>query len=146
MKKNILLVLFAICSSTLFAQNADDILGIWLNEEADAKVEVFMNNGKFFGKIVWLLNPKDDNGEWKLDEENPDENLRTRKKLGITVLNNLVWDEGDKEWNDGEIYDAREGDTYSLFARVDGDRILNLRGYIGFSLFGKTTSWTKTTL
>jgi len=146
MKKNILLVLFAICSSTLFAQNADDILGIWLNEEADAKVEVFMNNGKFFGKIVWLLNPKDDNGEWKLDEKNPDENLRTRKKLGITVLNNLVWDEGDKEWNDGEIYDAREGDTYSLFARVDGDRILNLRGYIGFSLFGKTTSWTKTTL
>ena len=146
MKKNILLVLFAICSSTLFAQNADDILGIWLNEEADAKVEVFMNNGKFFGKIVWLLNPKDDNGEWKLDEENPDENLRTRKKLGMTVLNNLVWDEGDKEWNDGEIYDAREGDTYSLFARVDGDRILNLRGYIGFSLFGKTTSWTKTTL
>ena len=105
-----------------------------------------MNNGKFFGMIVWLLNPKDDNGEWKLDEKNPDENLRTRKKLGITVLNNLVWDEGDKEWNDGEIYDAREGDTYSLFARVDGDRILNLRGYIGFSLFGKTTSWTKTTL
>ena len=146
MKKNILSLVFAICSSSIFAQNSNDILGIWLNEEEDAKIEVFIEDGKFFGKITWLLNAKHENGEWMLDEKNPDENLRSRKKLGMTVMHNLVWDEDDREWNDGKIYDAREGDTYSLFARVDGDTILNLRGYIGFSLFGKTTSWTRTTL
>ena len=146
MKKNILSLVFAICSSSIFAQNSNDILGIWLNEEEDAKIEVFIEDGKFFGKIAWLLNAKHENGDWMLDEKNPDESLRSRKKLGMVVMHNLVWDEGDKEWNDGKIYDAREGDTYSLFARVDGDSILNLRGYIGFSLFGKTTSWTRTTL
>lgn len=64
----------------------------------------------------------------------------------MTVMHNLIWDEDDKEWNSGKIYDAREGDTYSLFARVDGENILNLRGYIGFSLFGKATSWTRSKL
>jgi len=81
-----------------------------------------------------------------LDEKNPDDKLKTRKKLGMTVMQNLVWDAKDKEWNDGEIYDAREGDTYSLNATTDGLDILNLRGYIGFSLFGKTTSWTRSIL
>jgi len=146
MKKTSLSLLFALCANSLFAQEANDILGYWLNEEADAKIEVFKQDDKFFGKIVWLEEPKYENGEWKLDTENPDENLRHRKKLGLQIMRNLVWDKGDKEWNDGKIYDAREGDTYSLYATLKGKEILNLRGYIGFSLFGKTTSWTRTSL
>ena len=146
MKKASLSLLFALCANSLFAQEANDILGYWLNEEADAKIEVFKQDDKFFGKIVWLEEPKYENGEWKLDTENPDENLRHRKKLGLQIMRNLVWDKGDKEWNDGKIYDAREGDTYSLYATLKGKEILNLRGYIGFSLFGKTTSWTRTSL
>jgi len=145
MKKATLSLLFALCANSLFAQEANDILGYWLNEEADAKIEVFKHEDKFFGKIVWLEEPKHENGEWKLDSENPDEGLRNRKKLGLQVMHNLVWDKGDKEWNDGKIYDAREGDTYSLYATLKGKEILNLRGYIGFSIFGKTTSWTRTT-
>ena len=145
MKKATLSLLFALCANSLFAQEANDILGYWLNEEADAKIEVFKQDDKFFGKIVWLEEPKYENGEWKLDTENPDENLRHRKKLGLQIMRNLVWDKGDKEWNDGKIYDAREGDTYSLYATLKGKEILNLRGYIGFSIFGKTTSWTRTT-
>ena len=58
----------------------------------------------------------------------------------------MTWDADKKEWNDGEIYDAREGDTYSLFARLKNQNALDLRGYIGFSLFGKTTRWTRTNL
>lgn len=146
MKKNLLIVFFTLCTSALFAQSSNDILGYWLNEEGDAKVEIFKNDGKYFGKIVWLKYPKHPNGEWKLDEKNPDENLRKRRKLGLTVMHNLVWDTDEKEWNNGKIYDAREGDTYSLFAKMEGNDILNLRGYIGFSLFGKTTSWTRTGL
>ena len=61
-------------------------------------------------------------------------------------MHNLKWDEDNKEWNNGKIYDAREGDTYFLYARLDGENILKLKGYIGFSLFGKTTSWTRNEL
>ena len=95
---------------------------------------------KFRSPHLW---GKDENGEWMLDVKNPDEKLKSRKKLGMTVMQNLVWDVKEKEWNDGKIYDAREGDTYSLYAKTDGKDTLNLRGYIGFALFGKTTSWTR---
>jgi uncharacterized protein (DUF2147 family) len=146
MKKTFLLPLFSFCTSFLFAQNPSDILGIWLNEEGDAQIEVFKEENKFFGKIVWLEKAKDENGEWMLDIKNPDEKLKSRRKLGMTVMHNLVWDSKDKEWNEGKIYDAREGDTYSLYAKTEGIDVLNLRGYIGFSLFGKTTSWSRSIL
>ena len=146
MRKTILLSLFILSANILFAQNSGDILGVWLNEEADAQIEVFKEQDKYFGKIVWLKIAKHENGDWMLDIKNPDEKLRSRKKLGMTVMQNLVWDSKDKEWNDGKIYDAREGDTYSLYAKTEGMDILNLRGYIGFSLFGKTTSWTRSIL
>ena len=146
MKKSILLSLLITASSTLLAQNSEDIIGVWLNKEGDAQIEVFKEKDHYFGKIVWLEKAKDENGEWMLDIENPDEKLKTRKKLGMTVMRELVWDAEEKEWNDGKIYDAREGDTYSLYAKTDGMDILNLRGYIGFALFGKTTSWTRSLL
>lgn len=143
MKKTIYTLLLFILSNSLFAQQANDILGQWLNEEGDAKVEIFNRDGEFFGKIVWLKEPKHENGEWKLDDQNPDESLRHRRKLGLEVMHNLVWDEKEKEWNEGKIYDAREGDTYSLYAKLGDNNTLNLRGYIGFSLFGRTTTWTR---
>ena len=146
MKKSILLSLFILSTNLLFAQNSEDILGVWLNKEADAQIEVFKENDKYFGKIVWLKIAKHENGDWMLDLKNPDEKLRSRRKLGMIVMQNLVWDNSDKEWNDGKIYDAREGDTYSLYAKTKGMDILNLRGYIGFSLFGKTTSWSRSIL
>ena len=146
MKKTLILISLAICSSTLFAQQENDILGYWLNEEGDAKIQINKNNDIFSGEIVWLEKPKDENGEWRLDTENPDESLRNRKKLGLQILHNLTWDADKKEWNNGDIYDAREGDTYSLFAKLKNENTLDLRGYIGFSLFGKTTRWTRTNL
>jgi len=146
MKKNLILLCLTICSSNLFAQEENDILGYWLNEEEDAKVYIEKNNDIFTGKIVWLEKSKNEDGTWRLDVKNPDESLRTRKKLGLQVLHNLIWDKDKKEWNNGEIYDAREGDTYSLYAKLKDKNTLNLRGYIGFSLFGKTTKWTRSEL
>ena len=146
MKNIILLLSLTIYSSNLLAQKANDILGYWLNAEKDAKIEIYIKNNIFYGKIIWLKEPKDVNGEWKLDNKNPDKTLRKRKKLGLEIIDNLIWNPNKKEWNNGKIYDAREGDTYSLFAKIKGNNILNLRGYIGFSLFGKTTTWTRTEL
>lgn len=50
-----------------------------MNEEGDAKIQINKNSEIFFGKIVWLEKPKDKNGEWRLDTENPDKSLRNRK-------------------------------------------------------------------
>ena len=55
MKKTFTLICLAIFSSTLLAQQENDILGYWLNEEGDAKIQIIKNNDIFTGKIVWFF-------------------------------------------------------------------------------------------
>ncbi|GAB4382799.1 MAG: DUF2147 domain-containing protein [Salibacteraceae bacterium] len=141
--KQLLLVTFLLMAGNAigYAQNADDILGIWFNEEKTAKIEIYKNGDKYFGKIVWLKEPLRD-GKPKLDIHNDDESLRSRPVMGLNILQDFVWDEDDKEWNDGTIYDPKNGETYSCYITKKGD-VLHVRGYIGFSFIGRTTEWTR---
>jgi uncharacterized protein (DUF2147 family) len=123
------------------AGEADAILGNWLTEGGKAIIEIYRCGERYCGKIVWLKEPKDPNGTDKLDAKNPDPSERKRKIIGL----NLVWDftyDGDNKWVEGGIYDPDNGKTYSCKMNLDGDR-LKVRGYIGVSLFGRTTVWTR---
>ncbi len=124
---------------------AKDVLGKWLNEDKDAHIQIFMKGDKFFGKLVWIKIPIDpETGKPKLDKHNPDPELQKRPSLGLELLTNFVFD--DDEWEDGEIYDPKTGKTYSCYMEFpDDDNLDNLkiRGYVGISLLGKTTYWTR---
>jgi uncharacterized protein (DUF2147 family) len=127
-------------SGNLYAQaNPDALLGIWFNEEKDAKIKVYKENGKFYGKIVWH---KTGDGISAYDEHNPDPELQKRKKVGLVILTDFEFHNG--QWEDGEIYDPKKGKTYSCVIKLEKDGSLNVRGFIGFSLIGRTTYWTKT--
>ncbi|GGH76638.1 MAG: DUF2147 domain-containing protein [Bacteroidetes bacterium] len=144
MKYALTLVASLFISLSALAQNPDAILGVWLNEPGDAKVEIYKQNGKYFGKIIWLKNDKEEDGSSpNRDNNNPDESLRNRRVIGINILKNLVWDADDQEYDDGEIYDPRSGSTYSLYGYIQNDGKLFLKGYIGFSLIGRSTIWTR---
>ncbi|RLD90268.1 MAG: DUF2147 domain-containing protein [Bacteroidetes bacterium] len=125
---------------------ANDVVGVWLNEDKDAQVDIYQDGDKFFGKIVWLKTPIDSlTNKPKLDTKNIDESLRTRPVMGMLLLKDFVFD-GDDEWEDGEIYDPKSGKTYSCYMEFpDEDNMNNLkiRGYIGISLLGRTTYWTR---
>lgn len=143
MKKIALIALLFISSLVAKAQ-ADKILGTWLNEPKDAKIEVYKKGDKYFGKIIWLKkNVNEDGTSPKLDSKNEDEKLRSRTIVGINILKDLEWDEDDNEWDDGEIYDPRSGSTYSLYAKLEDANTLYLKGYVGFSLIGRSTTWTR---
>ena len=148
--KKILITIIAIVSSCSFAfsqeYKASDIEGIWLNEDEDAKVEITKKGDKYFGKVIWIKDPIDEEtGKPKKDKHNPDEKLRDRPSLGLEILTNFKFD-GDDEWDDGKIYDPKCGKTYSCYMRMlDKDKI-KIRGYIGFSLLGRTTYWTRSTI
>lgn len=140
--KNILLAIaFLVAAPFVNAQKADDIIGIWLTEGGKSKVEVFKKEGKYYAKIIWLKTPNYEDGTPKIDKHNPNEKLNTRKVVGIEILQGLEWD--DDEFEDGEIYDPESGKTYSCEAEFDGMDTLNVRGYIGFSMIGRTTVWTR---
>ena len=127
------------------SQNADAILGKWLNEDQDAHIQIYNENGKYFGKIVWLKDPnEEDTGLPKLDDENKDETLRDRPIMGLILLKDFVYDEGDKEWDDGTIYDPKNGSTYDCYMNFGDDpNTLKIRGYIGISWIGRNTYWTR---
>ena len=137
--------LFMLSSNLVLAQKADDILGVWLNADKDAHIEIYQQDGKFFGKIVWMLNPNDpETGQPKTDNLNPDESLQSRPRMGLILLKDFVFD--DDEWEDGTIYDPKSGKTYSCYMEFEDLKDLNklkIRGYIGVSLIGKTTYWTR---
>tara|TARA_R110002096_G_scaffold74101_1_gene175601 strand:+ start:149997 stop:150437 length:441 start_codon:yes stop_codon:yes gene_type:complete len=143
--KSVIFVIAAIfgIQSMAKAQN-DKILGIWYNEKKDAKIKVYKKGDAYYGKIIWLKNNKNDDGTSpKVDSKNPDSKLRKRTIVGTNIMIALKWDESEKEYNEGEIYDPRGGSTYSLFAVLKDDKTLFLKGYIGFSIFGRSTIWTK---
>jgi len=125
---------------------ADDILGVWMNEDQDAHVQITKDGDVFNGKIVWLEEPiREETGKPKLDKENVDESLRTRPVMGLLLLHNFVFD-GDDEWEDGKIYDPKNGKTYSCYMEFEDEddmSVLKIRGYVGISLLGRTTYWTK---
>lgn len=114
-----------------------DIEGYWLTSEKDGKFHIYKKEGKYFGKLVWGKNPG------KKDENNPDPKLRDREVVGLEILTGFEWDED--EWVDGEIYNPRNGKTYSCLMWLDDMNTLQVKGYIGFSLIGQQKTWTRTT-
>jgi uncharacterized protein (DUF2147 family) len=114
---------------------------LWYNEEKTAKIQIYKaQNGKFYGKIVWLKEP-DRDGKPKLDINNTDKSRRSDPVMGMAILKDFKKD-GDKVYEDGTIYDPKNGKTYSCKMTFKGDK-LDVRGYVGFSLLGRTTTWTK---
>jgi len=117
-------------------QKSDAILGEWINAEKDAKFEIYKKGDVYFGKIIWGT------GGDTNDTKNPDPKLRTRELVGLTILNDFVF-EGKNTWKDGTIYDPKNGKTYSCQLTLKSADKLDVRGFLGFSLFGRTETWTR---
>ncbi|TAL68835.1 MAG: DUF2147 domain-containing protein [Bacteroidetes bacterium] len=125
------------------AKDFDTVLGNWLTAKGDAKVQIYKKNNKYYGKIIWLKTPNDEHGKPKVDKENPDESLKKRPIIGLEILTDFVYD-GDYTWVDGDIYDPKSGDSYSCKMYLSKDyKTLEVRGYIGISLFGRTETWKR---
>nr|WP_228692493.1 DUF2147 domain-containing protein [Lunatimonas sp.] len=126
--------------SKVNAQRPDDIVGQWYTTERDAKVEIFKERGKYHGKVVWMDEPET-NGKPKVDENNADKAKRDRPILGMRLLSDFSYEDG--KWEDGTIYDPRNGKTYSCTIKKKDASTLEVRGYVGVSLIGRTVEWTK---
>lgn len=138
MKK--LFLLFFLCfASTLsaFSQSvADAIVGTYVTEKGNAKVTISREGDKYIGVIAWTKTLG------KLDSENPKASERSKKLVGKRILENFVYTEKDT-WEKGSIYDPESGKTYSCKITRQRDGSLKVRGFIGISLIGRTTTWRR---
>ena len=142
MKKLIATSIALIVCVHVFAQkiNEDIVLGTWLTGSGKGKVQIYKTGVEYNGKIVWLKEPNNDQGKPKMDKHNPDKAKQTEPTLGLNMLKGFVFNDG--KWIDGTIYDPENGKTYSCkITYRDGK--LDVRGYMGISLIGRTDTWFK---
>jgi uncharacterized protein (DUF2147 family) len=144
---NVLLLIVAV-TAPAFA-GSDDILGIWLNQKQDAKIEVVQCGNDYCGKIIWLKEPvypagskEGTPGAPKIDYKNPDAALQKTPLMGLQIMEGFQFS-GDNLWKNGKIYDPDNGKTYGSKATLVSHDQLDLRGYIGISLIGRTEKWTR---
>ena len=149
MSKTLLILSCLMSTMVSYAKESDAILGEWLTAEGKSKVSIVHCGEKYCGKIVWLKEPTypaDDEdgmaGKTKVDRENKDESLRSQPIIGLEILKGFQY-AGDKEWEDGTIYDPQNGKTYACILSLKRPGLLHVRGYIGFSFIGRTTEWTR---
>lgn len=136
--KSLLLALIALCySATTHAQaEADRILGTYMSAGNKGRVVISKQGNKYHGTLVWSITPG------ALDKNNPDPNERTKKLAGKVILKNFTYS-GKNVWSDGSIYDPEKGKTYSCKITLKPDGNLTVRGFIGVSLIGRNTEWTR---
>jgi len=139
MKKFLITLTMVIASIAVFAQ-ANDIVGKWTTIDDDTGkpksiVEIFKkSDGKYYGKIVQLMQKPEHETCVACKDDRKDKPL-----VGLEIIRGLKKD--GKDFTGGTITDPKNGKTYKCTITRDGDK-LNVRGYLGFSLIGRTQTWT----
>jgi uncharacterized protein (DUF2147 family) len=96
-----------------------------------------------FKKIKEWIAGKDKNGNpTDKDINNPNAALRNRLLIGLVIMKNTNANDSG-EWSGGTIYDPDNGNEYSCKIWLDDAHTLNIRGFIGISLLGRTEKWTR---
>jgi uncharacterized protein (DUF2147 family) len=99
-------------------------------------IEIFKkSDGKYYGKIAQLLA--------KPEHEtcvNCTDDRKNKPLIGMEIIRGLSKD-GD-EFSGGKITDPKNGKTYKCLIKREGEK-LNVRGYLGFSIIGRSQTWVK---
>lgn len=100
-------------------------------------VEIFKkSDGKYYGRIVQLLAKPEHETCVKCSDDRKNKPL-----VGLEIIRGLKKD--GEEFTGGNITDPKNGKTYKCTITKDGTEKLNVRGYIGFSLIGRSQTWYK---
>lgn len=124
--------------------NAQSVLGKWKtidDETGKAKsiVSIYEKDGKVYGKIVELLE-KESKGKTCTECSGQNKNKPIE---GLVIINGLKKD--GNEYNGGKILDPKTGKEYKCYITLEGENKLKVRGYVGFSLMGRTQYWHRIT-
>jgi len=120
----------------LSSSQADDIIGLWANEEKDGRIKIYRCGEEYCGEIVWTKDGP------VADVNNPKPDLRNRRIVGLVIMHGFRY-AGDSAWEGGDIYDPKTGHTYEGKMTLVPPNTLQLRGYVLIPFLGRTTSWTR---
>jgi len=138
--KKISLTFLAVVFAMFSVVAQDSVLGKWKtidDETGEAKsiVSIYEKGGKLYGKIDEILNP--DRRDAVCDKCSGD--LKNKPILGMVILKDLKKD--GSSYSGGTILDPQKGKSYKCTISLENPDLLKVRGYIGFSLIGRSQYW-----
>ena len=115
-------------------RQVDDVTG-----KPKSIIQITDNNGQLQGKVMQVL--LSDDGAHpickKCDGERKDQPIE-----GMVIMWGVSKDDG--VWDGGKILDPKNGKVYSVkLTLADGGQKLDVHGYIGFSLLGRSQVWER---
>lgn len=121
----------------------DQLVGVWMPSDGRSYIKIDKIGNKYFGRVVWLKEPNDEDGNPRVDKNNPDESLRSTPLKGYRVLKDFVYNADEEIWQDGTIYDPKNGTTYNCKIELVEENKIEVRGFVGAAVFGRTDVWTR---
>jgi uncharacterized protein (DUF2147 family) len=119
--------------------------GLW--EQIDEKTgkpeswfKIQERNGVYEGAIVKIFFKPGEDENWVCDRCEGAE--RGRPVLGLTLIKGMR--RNGLSYENGTIMDPRDGSVYRALMRLSPDgQKLEMRGYLGISLFGRSQMWNR---
>lgn len=136
-----ILMVAMLLTSSLAQASGPTPLGLWWAEGGTAKVRIEHCGDVLCGRVEWLHAPLGRDGCRLRDEHNPSARLRERAVEGLRILSDLQLGDDRRTWKGGNIYDPGSGRTYSCTLEMVDKDTLEIRGYVGIPLLGRTTAW-----
>ena len=143
MKQTIIALTLALGSTLVMAQASP--VGLWKTIDDETKTEkslvrVVETGGVITGKIEKLLDPtKQDSTCDKCDGARKDKPI-----TGMTIIEGVKKNPDEIYWDGGSILDPNNGKSYKVrMTPADGGKKLDVRGYVGAPLLGRTQTWIR---
>ena len=137
------LVLLAVSLPTLAADSdtglteVRNITGVWTSEELGFELEIYdCGDANLCGRVVSYSKSSD-----YVDYPKPppqEEVARDQRIVGRELLSGFVADQEDgTKWNNGRIFNPKDGRTYKSTLTLADEDTLRLRAYVGVPIFGR---------
>jgi uncharacterized protein (DUF2147 family) len=120
-------------------------VGVWRTiddktNKAKSEIKIVENEGVLTGTVISIVDPKKQTALCvKCTDDRKDKPF-----MGMEIIRGEHKSAGNDYWDGGTIIDPDSGKVYRLkMTPIDGGKKLDARGYLGFSLFGRTQTWER---
>lgn len=138
---------WSLAGLSLAAQAQMSPLGLWRSiddttQQPKAEIRISQNAAGSLSGVVeksLLTTPNTDPNCHLCTDDRKDQ-----PKIGMEIIRGGQQGDGKAVWEGGKILDPENGKNYSLrLTPIDGGKKLEVRGYIGTPLLGRTQTWLR---
>ena len=143
MKTTLIALALAATAGAALAQATP--VGLWKTIDDETKTEksqvrITESGGVLTGKIEKIADPTKQDSKCELCSDD----RKDKPVLGMTIIRNAKADADKARWEGGDILDPNNGKVYKLLLKpIDGGKKLEVRGFVGVALLGRTQTWLR---